>query len=165
MAKKPNCKQRVHAPGIALGAGFLLAFASGLTFRANAQIEVFKPLHLSRVQGVVADTSGRPVANAEVALVGDPVGDEAVGFKTTTDDAGRFALDQASGRYWLRVSGSRYSPAAREVVIGPDLETLFHKPDLYVMLGPGSCNDACSSIYTSRKKFDRAVRWNTGHYY
>src|SRR5215472_16977973 len=127
MAKKPNCKQRVHAPGIALGAGFLLAFASGLTFRANAQIEVFKPLHLSRVQGVVADTSGRPVANAEVALVGDLVGDEAVGFKTTTDDAGRFALDQTSGRYWLRVSGSRYSPAAREVVIGPDLETLFHK--------------------------------------
>jgi hypothetical protein len=25
MTEKPNCKRRVHAPGIALGAGFLLA--------------------------------------------------------------------------------------------------------------------------------------------
>lgn len=159
--KKPDRRQRVRPQGIAVGAGFLLALTFGLAFRANAQIEILKPLHLSHVQGVVTDSSGRPVANADVTLVRE----ESVAFKTKTDDSGRFALDQASGRYWFRVSGSSYSPAAREVIVGADLETVFQRAELYVMLGPASCSDECSFIYTNKKKFDRAVRWNTGHYY
>lgn len=160
-AKKPALHQQLHTRTIVVSAGFLLVFASLSTFRAGAQIEIHKPLHLSHVQGVVTDRSGKPVANAEVDLVRE----EAPSLKTKTDDSGRFVIDQASGRYWFRVSGSSYSPAAREVIIGADVGTAFHIAELYVMLGPGACSDECSSIYTSKKKFDRAVRWNTGHYY
>ena len=78
--------------------------------------------------------------------------------KPKTDDRGRFALDQVSGQYWLRVSGVGYSPAARKVIIGPDLETVFRRAKLYVMLEPGGCSDECSLVYTNKKKFDRAVR-------
>lgn len=159
-AKKPDLHQRLHTQGTVVSAGFLLAFASVSTFRANAQIEIHKPFHLSHVQGVVTDRSGKPVANAEVDLVRE----EAPSFKTKTDDSGRFVIDQASGRYWFRVSESSYSPAAREVIIGADAGTAFHRAELYGMLGPGACSNECSSIYTSKKKFDPAVRWNTRHY-
>jgi len=157
---KVKCWQRIHAHGIALAAGFTLAFMFALTFRANAQITVLKPLHLSQVHGVVTDRTGKPVANAEVVLVRK----KSVASKTRTDDRGRFALDRVSGQYWLRVSGVGYSPAAREVIIGPDLETVFRRAELYVMLEPGACSDDCSLVYTNKKKFDRAVRWNTGNF-
>ena len=157
---KVKCWQRIHAHGIALAAGFTLAFMFALTFRANAQITVLKPLHLSQVHGVVTDRAGKPVANAEVVLVRK----KSVASKTKTDDRGRFALDRVSGQYWLRVSGVGYSPAAREVIIGPDLETVFRRAELYVMLEPGACSDDCSLVYTNKKKFDRAVRWNTGNF-
>jgi len=51
------------------------------------------------------------------------------------------------------------------VIIGIDLKTVFHKREIYVLLGPPGCMDACSSIYASRKEFERAVRWNKGQYY
>ena len=132
----------------------LLAFTFALILRANAQIEVHKPLHLSHVHGIVTDRAGSPVANADVALVRK----ESVAFKTKTDDSGRFVLDKGSGRYLFRVSASGYSTAYREVIIGADFETLFNKAELYVVLGPGACSDECSSIYTGKKKFDEAVR-------
>ena len=152
-AEKPHCEQRVHAQRIAVVMGFLLAFTLGFTFRANAQISILKPLHIAHVQGVVTDRFGRPVASAEVALVRE----ESIAFTAKTDDSGRFVLDHASGRYRLRVSGPSYSSAFREVIIGPDWKTIFHKTELYVMLGPGACSDECSWIYASKKKFDRAV--------
>jgi hypothetical protein len=40
------------------------------------------------------------------------------------------------------------------------LEFVFHKSALYVILGPGSCSDECSRIYTSQKKSDQAMREN-----
>ena len=152
--------QRIYTLGIAVAAGFMLAFTFSFISPANAQITVLKPLHLSQVHGVVTDRTGKPVADAEVVLVRN----ESVALKTKTDALGRFALNQASGRYWLRVSGARYSPAAREVIIGSDLVTVFHRPELYVMLESGTCSDDCSLIYTSKKNFDRAVRWNLGNY-
>jgi len=160
-AKKADRRHRVHAQGITVSAGFLLALSLGLAFRGNGQIAMLKPLHLSHIQGVVTDRAGRPIAKAEVALVRGG----SVAFRTTTDDSGRFSVDKASGRYWFRVSGPRYSPAAREVIIATDLETVFRRVDLYVVLGPGSCVDECSPIFGSKKDFDRALRWNTGHYY
>jgi hypothetical protein len=142
--------------------GFLLViiFATSVEY-AYAQIEVFKPRHVWRVQGYVTNTSGKSIAGAEVILARA----ESVVFKTKTDGSGKFKFDHAAGQYWLRVMAPHYSTAARDVIIGADLTALFHGSTFYVMLGQDSCMDECSPIYTSKKKFDHAVRWNTGHYY
>ena len=142
-----------------LAAGFLLSF--GAAVRANAQITILPPLHLPHVTGVVTDRSGRTVSDAEVVLVRG----ESVISKTTTDHSGRFSLRNASGRYWLRISAKSYSPASREVVISSGFATMLHRRQLYVMLGPGNCMDDCSPVLKSKKEFDKAVLWNTGHYY
>jgi len=54
-------------------------------------------------------------AGAEFALMRE----EFVAMKTATYTSGRFALDQASGRYSVRVSRSSYSSAYRDVIVGP----------------------------------------------
>jgi hypothetical protein len=138
----------------------IIIFATSVDY-AYAQIEVFKPRHVWHVKGYVTNKSGKPIADAEVALVRG----ESVTFKTKTDGSGKFKFDHAVGKYWLRVMAPHYSTAARDVIIGADLSALIHGSTFYVMLGPGACMDECSPIYTSKKKYDHAVRWNTGHYY
>jgi hypothetical protein len=142
------------------GVVFATTFVLAIEF-AYAQIEILKPHHVWHVQGYVTNRSGMPIADAEVTLVRE----ESVAFKTNTDGSGKFKFDHAAGQYWLRVMAPHYSTAARDVVIGADLTALFHGSTFYVMLGQNSCMDECSPIYTSKKKFDHAVRWNTGHYY
>jgi hypothetical protein len=144
-----------------LESGSILAIALTVVVRsAGAQITVLKPLHLSQVTGCVTDKSGKPVSAAEITL--DREGQ--IALKTETDLFGKFRIDGGEGRYWLHVKLAKYATAGRDVIIGGDLWTLFHRTTLYVILDPVGCMDDCSPVLTSKKRFDHAVRWNTGHY-
>ena len=128
----------------------------------KAQIEV-RTVHLPRVHGSVTDTTGKPIVHAKVDLVNAT--NQATIRETDTDLSGRFTLDCDHGSYWIRIKATGFAPAGEHVIVTSNLSTIFHTSWLYVMLGPGSCMDECSPIYTSKKQFDKAVLWNTGHYY
>ncbi len=79
-------------------------------------------------------------------------------LSTHTDPKGAFEFDHASGEYLFRVERSANAPAAREILVRMELATLVQRKKLYVILGPGACTDACSSIFTSKQEFDKALR-------
>jgi len=132
-----------------------LAFCGWL----HAQIDIPKPLHLTHVEGYVFNDQGKPLVNTEVTLVQD----EAVKFKTRTDNAGAFHFDHVSGRYWFHVARSEYAPAAREINVEPEIVTALQRKKLYVIVGPGACMDECSSVFSNKNDFDRALREKNRH--
>ena len=127
--------------------------------KAHAQVAPEKPLHLAHVDGFVTNSEGKPLVNAEVTLDQDG----AVKYRTRTDDRGAFKFDHVVGHYWLRVARTQYAPAAREVGVGDLVETYLERKKLYVVVGPGACEDACSSVYTSRREFEKAIKKNKRH--
>jgi Carboxypeptidase regulatory-like domain len=121
---------------------------------SHAQIEIKGPVRLASVEGLVVNTWGKPVANLEVSLSQDAE----VVSKTRTDNAGAFQFEHISGNYLFQVARSEYAPAARRVVVRLELVTLAERKKLYVILGPGACMDACSSVLTSKREFDQALQ-------
>ncbi|MCU0618988.1 MAG: carboxypeptidase-like regulatory domain-containing protein [Gemmatimonadaceae bacterium] len=81
------------------------------------------PITLPGVRGIVTDTSGAPLAGAEVAILGADVA-------VRTDSAGRFILtDDRPFRAMLRVRRIGYSAAFRDVATGDhDLGTVVLQP-------------------------------------
>jgi hypothetical protein len=140
----------------------VLAAASMMTMivPAQAQIAAPTPYHLARLRGIFVDAKGHPIAGAAVTLDRD----DRVFYSTTTDAAGKFEIRHAFGHYWLHVDKKGYSTVSREVIVGLEMLTYLHSQTLYVIAGPGACSDDCSSVFTSRGKFDHAIRKNTGHY-
>jgi Carboxypeptidase regulatory-like domain len=126
---------------------------------AHTQVEVPGPYHLARVRGVFVDAKGNPIPGAAVTLTQD----DKVRFSTKTDRAGRFEIKHTSGRYSFHINMKGYSSVSREVIVGEEALTYLHSETLYVIAGPGACSDDCSSVFTSKSKFDQAIRRNTGH--
>lgn len=125
-----------------------------------AKVEEPGPMHLWRLHGFYMNPAGKPIENVEIILVRDGV----VRFKTRTDAAGRFAFDHVSGRYRLQIEkATNHSLLSREVVVGLETATVLKRNTLYVIAGPGACTDDCSSVFTNKGDFDKAVRRNTGH--
>ena len=135
-------------------AGFVVALA------AAAQPDAPKPIHMVHLRGVVVNPKGQPVQNADVSLLRD----DKIAYSTHTDGAGRFDFEHAFGHYQFRVKTPDYSVAARDVVVEFEFSAVTRKK-LYVILGPGACSDDCSSVFTSKGPFDRAIRRNTQHSY
>jgi Carboxypeptidase regulatory-like domain len=125
----------------------------------SAQIDIPKPERLTHVEGIVVNSAGHPVADIEVTLTRD----ERVMYRTRTDGEGGFEFEHVSGQYLLRVKRSEYAPAAREIAVTDEIVTLLQRKKLYVILGPGACMDACSSVLTSKKDFDQAIRKKNRH--
>jgi hypothetical protein len=141
----------------------ILLFAASLTAMtaaARAQIEVPKPYHLARLRGVFVDAKGNPIPGAAVTLDRD----DKVMYSTKTNSAGKFEIKHAWGRYWLHVQMKGYSTVGREVIVGVEALTHLHIGTLYMIAGPAACSDDCSSVFTSKSRFDHAIRRNTGHY-
>jgi len=126
---------------------------------SHAQVAADKPLHLARVGGYVTNTAGKPVVNAEVTLDQDGT----VVARTHTDQAGAFHFDHVLGHYWLRVARTENAPAAREVAVGDLVESYLERKKLYVIVGPGACQDACSSVFTSKHEFEKAIKNKNRH--
>ena len=120
------------------------------------KIDMPGPLHLWRIHGFFVNPAGKPLENVEVTLVRDGT----TLYKTRTDGAGKFSFDHIYGRYWLHIDKSEYSQLSREIIVG-EMVTLLSEKTLYVIAGPGGCTDDCSSVFTSKSKFDRTIRRNT----
>jgi hypothetical protein len=134
----------------------LLAGASSL-----AQLDLPRPERLTHVEGIVVDSDGHPVPNIEVMLVKpDTVTLE---LSTRTDQSGAFHFDKVKGDYFFRVARSRFAPAERAIVVTDEIVTHLARKKLYVILGPGACQDACSAVLTSKREFDRTIRKNSRH--
>jgi hypothetical protein len=114
-------------------------------------------MHLWRVHGFFMSAAGRPIENVEVSLTRDGE----ARYRTRTDASGQFAFDHVYGHYTLHIEKARdYSQLSRDVVIGEAAEML-KRSTLYVIAGPDACTDDCSSVFTSRSEFEKAVRRNT----
>ena len=126
----------------------------------DAQVDLPGPEHLTHVDGYVFNPDGRAVADLEVTLVRD----DQVSYRARTDNSGRFGFEHvAAGPYVFRVARSKYAPAERQVVVTAEIVTVLERKKLYVILGPGACQDACSAVLTSKKDFDRTMRRNRRH--
>jgi len=79
------------SPCCAAFAIFLLA--SALPAYAQELIVYEKPVHLSRIAGMVIDPNGSPISGARIEL--RSVADDATLYSTTSDSQGRFSF--ASG--------------------------------------------------------------------
>jgi hypothetical protein len=137
--------------------GWLLVVTIGL---AHGQLELPKPERLTHVEGIVVSPEGHPVPDIAVKLLRD----ENVNAETRTDKSGRFEFERMhSGPYVLRVPRTQYAPAARDVVITDEIVTHLERKKLYIILGPGACQDECSAVLTSKRDFERTIRKNKRH--
>jgi hypothetical protein len=127
---------------------------------APAQIAPPAPFHLAHLRGVFVDAKGNPITGATVSLDRD----EKVIYSTRTDRAGRFEIKHVTGRFGLHVDMKGYSRVDRQVIVGLEAETYLHGSTLYMIAGPGACTDDCSKVFTSRGKFDQAIRGSAGPY-
>lgn len=148
--------RRISTQKLVVIAASVLAMAAA----GHAQLEAPAPYHLARLRGVFVDAKGNPIADAAVTL---DRGDKVV-HATTTSQAGKFEIKHASGRYWLHLNKRGYSTVGRKVIVGEEMLMYLHSSTLYIIAGPGACSDDCSTIFTSKAKFDRALRRNTGRY-
>jgi hypothetical protein len=124
------------------------------------KVEEPGPMHLWRLHGFYMTPTGKPIGNVEISLSRDGV----VRFKTTTDASGRFAFEHVAGRYRMQIEKAQdHSQLTREVVVGLETATVLKRNTLYVIAGPGACTDDCSSVFTNKSDFEKAVRRNTGH--
>jgi hypothetical protein len=145
-----------HQAEISRSLAFAMA-ALTMAVMASAQIEAPRPYHLAHMRGVFVDAKGNPIQGAAVTLDKD----DHVIYSTRTDRAGRFEIKHVSGRYRLHVDMKGYSTVDRQVIVGLEAETYLHGSTLYVIAGPGACTDDCSKVFTSRGKFDEAIREDT----
>jgi hypothetical protein len=126
-----------------------------------AQIDIPGPERLTHVEGTVVDPNGHAAPNVEVTLAKpDAV---TLAMSTRTNESGEFRFGKVKGDYILRIARTRYAPAERAIFVTDEVVTALERKKLYIILGPGACQDACSSVLTSKKDFDRIIRKNNRH--
>jgi Carboxypeptidase regulatory-like domain len=126
----------------------------------SAQVDIPGPERLTHVEGIVVNPAGHPAADLGITLVRD----DKVAYQAKTDKSGEFRFEHVpAGPYLFRVERSKDAPAERQIVVTDEIVTVLERKKLYVILGPGACQDACSAILTSKKDFDRAIRKNNRH--
>ena len=128
---------------------------------AHAQLDTPGPMHLARVHGVYVDAKGHPIPGAEVTLQQN----DRIAYTTKTDGAGKFAFRHATGHYRLRAHMNGYSQLDRDVIVGLDAVMYLRNETLYVIAGPGACTDDCSSVFTNKSQFEKAIRRNARNPY
>jgi hypothetical protein len=138
-----------------LSVAILLLFESSIV---PAQVDIPKPERLTHVEGVVVDPDGRPVPDIEVALVKPDT--LTLTLRSRTNQSGLFNFDKVKGDYIFQVARTKYAPAERAIFVTDEIVTHLERKKLYVVLGPGACQDACSAVLTSKKDFDKVLRRN-----
>ena len=128
--------------------------------RASAQLDLPKPERLTHVEGLVVSPEGHPMPNVIVSLLRD----EKISAETHTDFEVQFEFEKLkTGPYALQKTQTQYAPAARDIVVTDEIVTHLERKKLYVVLGPGACQDECSAVLTSKRDFDRTIRKNSRH--
>jgi Carboxypeptidase regulatory-like domain len=135
----------------------ITAFLPGVGIAARAQISADPPYHLSHLRGMFVDAKGKPIPGAAVTLDQD----DKVKYSTQTDRSGRFEIKHVIGHFWLHVDKKGYSTVGRQVVVGLEALTYLRGSTLYMIAGPGACTDDCSKVFTSKDKFEDAIRRST----
>ena len=139
--------------------GFMLASFATCYAGTRVQQEGDQTVHSLHAHGYVVDNHGKPVSQARVTLSRN----DRIVSETTTDAAGEFRFTHVDGQYILRIKDAADSPATRQIVVGEAAMLLLHQNTVYVILGPGACAEECSSVFTSKREFDRALRKKNGH--
>ena len=156
-----SCSTSARPAGLWLRCFLAVVLCVGLAGANSlkAQIDVPGPERLSHVEGYVVNPVGHPVGDLEVTLVRD----NKIAYQTRTDKNGEFRFDRVAGQFTFRVARAEYSAAVREIVVTDEIVTTLQRKKLYVILGPGACKDECSSVLTSKRDFDRAIRGKNKH--
>ena len=124
-----------------------------------AQVDIPAPERLGHVEGYVVSPVGHPAVDVRITLSRDGN----VAFQTQTDQRGWFRFEHVKGQYAFQVARGEYAPAARDIVVTDEVVTALERKKLFVILGPGACQDACSAVLTSKKEFDREIRRRNRH--
>jgi uncharacterized protein (DUF58 family) len=142
-----------------LSAALWMLMCAAVAGTASAQVDIPGPERLGHVEGYVVNPMGHPAADLRVTLSRDGK----VAFETQTDQRGWFRFEHVKGQYTFQIARTQYAPAAREIVVTDEVVTALERKKLYVILGPGACQDACSAVLTSKKEFDREIRRRNRH--
>jgi hypothetical protein len=118
-----------------------------------------KPLHLLHANGYVLDETGRPLAGIQVALAsGGPPS-----LATNTDNKGYFDFPEANGEYLLHVKIPGFVFMDRLIIVGSGPGGQFNRGPVYVMMRSPKCKDCTSEVFTSKERFEQAIRETTGN--
>jgi hypothetical protein len=142
-----------------LSAAFCMLVFVTVAGTSSAQVDIPRPERLGHVEGYVVNPVGHPAVDIEVTLSRDGK----VAFKTRTDKTGWFRFEHVSGPYTFQVARTAYAPALREIVVTDEVVTALERKRLYVILGPGACQDECSLILTNKHDFDREIQKRNRH--
>lgn len=142
-----------------LSAAFWIFVSVLVTGTSSAQVGIPGPERLSHVDGFVVSPVGQRMPDIEVTLSRDGK----VLLQTQTDKTGEFRFEHAKGQYTFHVARTQYAPALREIVVTDEIVTALERKKLYVILGPGACQDECSLILTNKHDFDREIHKRNRH--
>jgi hypothetical protein len=142
-----------------LSAAFWMLICATVVATSSAQVDIPGPERLGHVEGFVVNPVGHPAVDLKVTLSRDGK----VAFETQTDQRGWFRFEHVKGQYTFQVARTEFAPALRDIVVTDEVVTALERKKLYVILGPGACQDACSSVLTSKREFDREIRKRNRH--
>ena len=142
-----------------LSAAFWVFVFVAVAGTSSAQVDIPGPERLGHVEGYVVNPVGHPAGDVEVTLSRDGK----IALKTQTDQRGWFRFEHVKGPYTFQVARTEFAPAVRDIVVTDEVVTALERKNLYVILGPGACQDECSLILTNKHDFDREIHKRNRH--
>ena len=119
---------------------------------------VDRVIRVSRVQGGVLDSYGRPIPNVVIELKSE----DKIVATTTGNETGSFSIPAPPGKYELAANARGFETGFASLEVGTDLVRAFKPARLFVILDVGMATlDQCTFSTTSRREFDKVIRENT----
>ena len=138
----------------AMGILSAIAFTGAAPAVVGAQVDcVYRTVSVSRVQGSIFDSAGRPIPNVEVELKSDG---KLIG-SAETDEEGKFAIPAAPGKYDLTTNARGFAPGFSPIDVGGDLVRTLRPTHLWMILEVGM-GQGCPLTTASRREFEKAIQ-------
>ena len=148
------------------------AVGSWLSWLAVCSFVVVRRCGIRRTRCICGDCMRvvvNPVGQAALRIVGSHTrcAMASVAFQTQNRRAGRFRdSTMFTGQFHashVRAGLKSFGCSAGSRRADWRLLRSLERKKLYVILGPGACKDDCSSVLTSKREFDRAIREKNEH--